>query len=78
MQRVCFQLIKILTGADCFLASSQTPTVSKSVATLRKILSDNKGKDTLYGKAADGKIPLVVHTENKVGVLSNALVQFYH
>ncbi|OKL56403.1 hypothetical protein UA08_08202 [Talaromyces atroroseus] len=49
--------------------SSQTPTVSKSVASLRKILSENKGKDTLYGKAADGKIPVVVHTENKYDIL---------
>lgn len=56
-----------------WVASSQTPTVSKSVATLRKILSDNKGKDSLYGKAADGKIPVVVHTENKVS-FDNALV----
>ncbi|EED16397.1 conserved hypothetical protein [Talaromyces stipitatus ATCC 10500] len=49
--------------------STQTPTVSKSVAALRKILSQNKGKDTLYGKAADGKIAVVVHTENKYDIL---------
>lgn len=48
------------------IGSSQTPTVSKSVGALRRILSENKGKDTLYGKAADGKIAVVVHTDNKV------------
>ncbi|CRG89988.1 Multiple PDZ domain protein [Talaromyces islandicus] len=60
--------LHISVGQDA-KSSSQTPTVSKSVATLRKILSDNKGKDTLYGKAADGKIPVVVHTENKYDIL---------
>ncbi|RAO69059.1 uncharacterized protein BHQ10_005071 [Talaromyces amestolkiae] len=49
--------------------SSQTPTVSKSVSALRRILSENKAKDTLYGKAADGKIAVVVHTDNKYDIL---------
>lgn len=50
-----------LTG----VGSPHTPTVSSSIAKLRKIL-DNRGKDNLYGKAADGKLPVVVHADNKV------------
>jgi hypothetical protein len=41
-------------------------TISSAVGKLRKILADNKGKDSLYGKAANGTIPIVVHIENKV------------
>jgi hypothetical protein len=47
--------------------------VSSSVAKLRKILGTNKGMDTLYGKAADGKIPVVVHTDNKVRLQSDGV-----
>jgi hypothetical protein len=43
-----------------------TPTISSAIAKLRKILMENKGNDTVYGKAADGNLPIVVHVQNKV------------
>ncbi|GAD92509.1 conserved hypothetical protein [Paecilomyces variotii No. 5] len=49
--------------------SEQTPTVSTAVARLRKILFENKGKDSIYGKAANGTIPIVVHSQNKHDIL---------
>jgi len=33
---------------------------------LRKILADNVGKDSIYGKVANGTIPVVVHADSKV------------
>lgn len=36
------------------------------MAKFRKILSNNKGKDSIYGRASNGSIPLVVYVENKV------------
>lgn len=47
-------------------ASAWTPTVSSAIAKFRRILFENKGKDSIYGKAADGLLPVVVHSENKV------------
>lgn len=47
-------------------ASEWTPTVSSAIAKLRRILFENRGKDNIYGKAADGLLPVVVHSENKV------------
>lgn len=44
-------------------------TVSTSVAKLRRIPSDNKGKDNIYGKAFDGSIPLIIHAENKYDIM---------
>jgi hypothetical protein len=49
-----------MTGAD------STPTFSSAVMKLRKILFDNAGKDSVYGKAANGTIPVVVHVEGSV------------
>ena len=43
-----------------------TPTVSSGIEMLRKILVENKGKNTLYGKAVNGSLPVVVHVDNKV------------
>lgn len=50
----------------CMIESEQTPTVSTAIAKLRKILFENKGKETIYGKAADGKFPVVIYSQNKV------------
>ncbi|KAJ9301850.1 hypothetical protein DTO271G3_716 [Paecilomyces variotii] len=49
--------------------SERTPTVSTAIAQLRRILFENKGKDTIYGKAANGEIPVVVHCQNKHDIL---------
>lgn len=51
---------------NVILANDAIATISTAVAKLRKILSDNKGKNNIYGTAANGSIPLVVHVENKV------------
>ncbi|KAL1966639.1 hypothetical protein VTN77DRAFT_4050 [Rasamsonia byssochlamydoides] len=59
--------LHFVVGQDA--KGSTTPTVSSSIAKLRKILSDNRGKDTIFGKAADGKIAVVVHAENKYDIL---------
>lgn len=55
------------------LGGDATPTISTAVANLRKILSDNKGKENIYGSAANGSIPLVIHTENKVSLTRTSL-----
>jgi hypothetical protein len=45
---------------------SGTPSISSEIATLRKILTDNQNvTDTVYGRAANGKIPLAISTQNK-------------
>ncbi|KAH8594054.1 hypothetical protein B0O99DRAFT_185628 [Bisporella sp. PMI_857] len=44
-------------------------TVSTSVAKLRKIIADNNGKDNVYGRVANGSIPLVVKAQNKYVIL---------
>jgi imidazolonepropionase-like amidohydrolase len=48
-------------------AKGESPsTVSSSLEMFRKILVENKGKDSVYGKAVNGSIPVVVHIDNKV------------
>jgi Amidohydrolase family len=43
-----------------------TPSISSQVALLRKILVNSANKtDTIYGRAANGKIPLAISTQNK-------------
>ena len=44
-------------------------TISGAIGNLRRILAENKGKDSLYGKASDGKIPVVVHAVNKYDIM---------
>lgn len=46
-----------------------TPTISSEIAKLRKILKDNIGKDNVYGRAANGSLPLVVRAENKYDIM---------
>ena len=41
-------------------------TISSEIGKLRQILSENTGKDNVYGKAANGTFPLVVHVQNEV------------
>lgn len=45
------------------------PSISTAVAKLRKILTDNKEKDNVYGKVINGSMPLVVHAENKYDIM---------
>ncbi|KAF1988789.1 hypothetical protein K402DRAFT_373086 [Aulographum hederae CBS 113979] len=52
-----------------------TPTVSMAVAKLRQILTENKSKDNMYGAAANGSIPLVIHTENKYDISQMILLK---
>lgn len=49
--------------------SVYTPTISSAIAELRKILLSNKEKDNIYGRAINGSLPLVVHTENKYDIM---------
>ncbi|KAI9743083.1 MAG: hypothetical protein M1818_003378 [Claussenomyces sp. TS43310] len=49
--------------------SKSTPTISAAVKALRKILFENRGKDNVYGKAANGTLPVVLHVENKYDIL---------
>jgi hypothetical protein len=48
------------------IGSDSTPTISSAILKLRKIIADNDGKDGIYGQAANGTIPVVVHVESKV------------
>ena len=50
------------------IASSggNTPSISSQIASLRKILVESANDtDTIYGRAANGKIPLAITTQNK-------------
>jgi hypothetical protein len=43
-----------------------TPSISAQIASLRKIIVNSvNDTDTIYGRAANGKIPLAVRTQNK-------------
>jgi hypothetical protein len=43
-----------------------TPSISSQIATLRKLLLQSvNDTDTVYGRAANGKIPLAITTQNK-------------
>jgi hypothetical protein len=43
-----------------------TPSISSQIALLRKILVNSANNtDTIYGRAANGKIPLAISTQNK-------------
>ncbi len=48
------------------IGADSTPTISSAVSKLRKILADNEGNDSIYGRAANGTIPIVVHVDSKV------------
>ncbi|KAH8802876.1 hypothetical protein F5884DRAFT_803522 [Xylogone sp. PMI_703] len=50
-------------------ADESIPTVSTATAKIRKILSDNHGKDNVYARVENGSFPLVVHVENKYDVM---------
>jgi imidazolonepropionase-like amidohydrolase len=66
---------KILSGAapsylfavltETRLGSDSTPSISLAVAKLRHILLDNKAKDNVFRLAANGTLPLVIHTDDK-------------
>jgi hypothetical protein len=43
-----------------------TPSISSQIATLKKLIVNSANDtDTIYGRAANGKIPLAVRTQNK-------------
>lgn len=48
------------------IGTESIPTISSEMTELRLILDENKEKDNVYGKAANGTIPLVVHADNEV------------
>ena len=52
--------------ADGFVATDSVPTVSSAIEKLRRILTDNRGKGNVYGRATNGSLPLVIHAENEV------------
>jgi hypothetical protein len=52
------------------------PTISSEIGKLRQILSENAGKDNVYGKAAHGAFPLVVHARNEVYSIIPHLVSY--
>lgn len=51
------------------ISRASTSTISSAVAKLRKILTDHKNKDNIYGLAAKGKIPLLVDVQSKYDIL---------
>lgn len=52
------------------IGSDSLPTVSSGIHKLREIISENQAADNVYGSAANGTLPLVVHVENEVGSIS--------
>ncbi|KUJ07432.1 composite domain of metallo-dependent hydrolase [Mollisia scopiformis] len=50
--------------------SDKLPTISSAVAKLRQFLAESKAKDDIFGRAANGSIPLVVHVENEYDIMS--------
>ena len=48
--------------------SDATPSTSDQIGKLHKLVKDNKGKDSVYGKVADGNLPLIVHARNKYDI----------
>ena len=58
-----FQIGQSTKGAE------GTPTISSEIAKLRKILKDNIGKDNVYGRAANGSLPLVIRADNKYDIM---------
>ncbi|KAH7317715.1 hypothetical protein BKA65DRAFT_438774 [Rhexocercosporidium sp. MPI-PUGE-AT-0058] len=45
------------------------PTISSEVSKLRELIVENKGKNNIYGKAANGTVPLVVHADNEYDIM---------
>ncbi len=60
-------------------------SVSAGISKLRQIVFENKDKDNVFGSAANGSIPLVVHVENEVSghssldrsLLMTLIVRYY-
>jgi hypothetical protein len=48
------------TGTDSL------PTISSGISKLRNIINENQHEGNIYGRAANGSFPLVVHAENEV------------
>ncbi|KAL4922703.1 hypothetical protein BDW62DRAFT_196710 [Aspergillus aurantiobrunneus] len=46
----------------------KVPTISSAVQALRAILADNHGEENIYGMAARGKIPIIIHAENQYDI----------
>ena len=58
--------------------SKEKTTISEGIAKLRRVLSENEGKDSVYGKAADGKLPVIVHAKNKYDIMQLIRVKRDH
>ena len=52
-------------------------TTSGAVAKLRLILEKNRSKNNIYGKAAAGSIPVVVHAHDKVSQIQYRVLQMH-
>jgi hypothetical protein len=63
-------------GDETDFIGDPVPTISSEIGKLRQILSENAGKDNVYGKAADGTFPLVVHAQNEVYTIIPPLPSF--
>jgi hypothetical protein len=59
----CYQLTELTV-----FSGDKLPTVSSGIAKLRQFLTENKEKDSIYGRAANGSFPLVVHAENEFDI----------
>jgi hypothetical protein len=53
-------------STDTMLATESVSTVSTGIQKLRELISENKDKDNIYGRAANGTFPLVINVENEV------------
>ncbi|RDW75872.1 hypothetical protein BP5796_06693 [Coleophoma crateriformis] len=49
--------------------SEQFPSISSAIAKLRKLLTSSAGKDTIYGRVANGTFPLIITVENKYDIM---------
>lgn len=45
------------------------PTISSEISKLREIIIENEKTDNIYGKVANGAIPLVVHADNEYDIM---------
>jgi len=51
-----------LTGP---VTDARTPSITSQISTLYDLLTTSKHIHSIYERAAKGKIPVVVHTNNK-------------
>jgi hypothetical protein len=59
-------LLFFVLDTDRPTESDSTPSISSAVSKLRHILRDNNSTNNIFGSAAKGSMPLVIHANNKV------------